>query len=76
MKLEAILEEMGILGMSKIKNKLNSLIKKYNIKGKWDIKQDGSIYSIFKDGKLYAKVPYLRIMNDDYLISILQKEKV
>ena len=76
MKLHEILaEEMGKIGMNKIKKNFSYLINKLNFPIKeFSINQKGSIFIIYKNKKPFAKIPQSKIMNNNYIISVLKRD--
>ena len=78
MKLQDILkEEMGVLGMDRIRKNFMRLVKMTNLPSKdYDIetKDGGTTYIIFKNKKPYARLPASKALDQSYITSILKKE--
>ena len=71
---ETLTEEMGATGIAMIKKNLIEVLKGSNLKGKWGFKQKGVIFSLYKNGKKFADIPYSKAMNKEYLESLVKGE--
>ena len=77
MKLKELFEEMGMAGMSKIKNTLKQAQKVANIDSRFDIQQrkGGSYFVLLKNGKPLANIPASKANDVNYLVSMVTRYK-
>jgi len=75
MKLINLLNEMGVVGMEKIRKNFYRLVKRLNLSTEeYKINQKGSIYVIYKNNKPFARIPSSRILNNSFLTKALKSE--
>lgn len=76
MKLKNIMEEMGMLGMDRIKKNFLRLVKRLNLpREEYDIiSKGGTFYMIYKNKKPFARIPSSKVMDANYLTGVLKKE--
>jgi hypothetical protein len=76
MKLKKLIEEMGAVGMAKLQKTLNKAVKESGVNGNFTIKQseEGRFFEVFKNGKPFATVPFLKVNNLNYMISVVTGE--
>tara|TARA_Y100000310_G_C20681189_1_gene816048 strand:- start:2102 stop:2344 length:243 start_codon:yes stop_codon:yes gene_type:complete len=75
MKLKKLMEEMGAIGMSKIRDALKKAIMKAGkTKIKWNIKEGkpSGFFMVYREGKPFARVPHSQVMNTEYLADVLR----
>lgn len=77
MKLQDIMEEMGMTGIERISKNFSRLVKRLGLSGEgFKIGQasGGTTVIILKGRKPYAKVPISKALDANYLTAVLKKD--
>jgi len=75
MKLQEILEEMGMLGMDRIRKNFMRLVKRAGLPSQdYEIVSKGATLVIQKNRKPYGRLPMSKALDASYITAILKKD--